>query len=56
MPNYEKQIEAIEETRRQIRITTSKQRKYELHRHLNKLIREYKRAKIYAAQSRKEKQ
>ena len=56
MPNFEKQIEAIEETRRQIQNTTSKQRKYELHRHLNKLIREYKRAKMYVTQTeRKEK-
>lgn len=47
MPNFEKSLEEIRETKRQIRITNSPQRKYELNRHLKKLLREYKRAKMY---------
>ena len=48
MPDFDKQIQKIEETKKMIRCTESKQRKYELHRHLNKLIKEYKRAKRYS--------
>lgn len=51
MPDFEKCLEAIRETKRQIELTESKQRKYQLHRHLNKLLREYKTAKRYNAET-----
>lgn len=37
----QKHLNEINETKRQIRITTSKKRKYELTRHLRKLQKEY---------------
>ena len=49
MPNFDKCLEEIRETKKQISLTTSKQRKYELHRHLNKLLREYYKAKRYVS-------
>lgn len=47
MPNFEKCLEDIRETKRQIELTNSKQRKYQLKRHLNKLLRDYRTAKMY---------
>lgn len=38
-------LEQIKETQRQLTLTTSKQRKYELHRHLTKLWKRYNREK-----------
>lgn len=41
----ERHLNEIRDTEDQIRATQSKQRKYELHRHLAKLQKEYKTAK-----------
>ena len=38
-------LEEIKETQKQISLTKSKQRKYELHRRLNKLWKQYRREK-----------
>lgn len=51
MPDFEKCLEDIRETKRQIELTSSKQRKYQLHRHLSKLLKEYKTAKRYSAEA-----
>jgi hypothetical protein len=45
MVNLEKAMDEIRETYRQIGITKSAQRKYELHRHLKKQWKEYNEAK-----------
>ena len=45
MPDLNKAMEEIRETYRQIGLTTSTRRKYELHRHLKKLWKEYNEAK-----------
>lgn len=47
MVQFEEHIAKIRETKEQIERTNSKQRKYELHRHLNKLLKEYKTAVAY---------
>ena len=44
---FDDQLEKIKETQRQISKTNSSQRKYELHRHLNKLWKEYRMAQRY---------
>jgi len=49
MPDFEKWLEDIRETKRQIELTNSKQRKYQLRRHLNKLLKEYRAAKMFAS-------
>lgn len=36
-------LEEIKDTQRQISLTKSKQRKYELHRHLDKLWKKYRK-------------
>lgn len=41
----ERHLDEIRDTEKQIRATQSKQRKYELHRHLAKLQKEYRTAK-----------
>lgn len=53
MPDFNKCLEDIRETKRQINKTNSKQRKYQLTRHLNKLLREYKTAKMYCKKGNK---
>lgn len=55
MINYAPLLKEIDETRMQLGKTQSKQRKYQLHRRLNKLKREYYTAKMYEAQARKRK-
>ena len=45
MNAIERHLNEIKDTETQIRATQSKQRRYELHRHLAKLQKEYKIAK-----------
>lgn len=47
MVKFEKAMEEIQKTYRQIGLTDSKQRKKQLHRHLAKLWKEYNEAKMY---------
>ena len=47
MVDFEKAMDEIRETYRQIGLTKSKQRKHELHRHLRKQWKEYNEAKLY---------
>lgn len=55
MVNYAPLLEEIDETRRQIKLTDSKQRKYQLNRRLHRLKKEYFTAKMYEAEARKRK-
>lgn len=55
MIDYVPLLEEIDETRRQIRLTKSKQRKYEMYRHLNKLKNEFRIAKMYEAEAKRRK-
>lgn len=47
MVDFKRLEQEMDETRRQIQLTCSKQRKWELHRHLEKLKKEYKTGKLY---------
>ena len=42
MVKFDELLDEIRETRKQLSMTSSKQRKYELHRRLNKLVKEYR--------------
>lgn len=42
MVKFDELLDEIRETRKQLSMTNSKQRKYELHRRLNKLVKEYR--------------
>lgn len=53
MPNFDEILDDIRETRKQIMMTKSKRRKYELNRHLHKQLKEYKMAKYYYSQSQR---
>lgn len=51
MVKFDEHIDEIRETKKQIGLTESKQRKYELHRHLDKLVRELRRGRAYYLRS-----
>ena len=48
--------EEIKETRRQIQLTKSKQRRWQLHRHLSKLQKQYSLARMYYCEAKKKAQ
>ncbi len=52
MSALDRQLDLIRETEKQIRETSSAQRKYELNLHLYKLRREYKTAKRYMTEAK----
>lgn len=53
MVDFKALEDQMDETRRQIALTESKQRRWELHRHLTKLKKEYRTGKLYYYQQKK---
>lgn len=53
MIDFKSLEDQMDETRRQIGMTESKHRRWELHRHLTKLKKEYRIGKLYYYQQKK---